>query len=258
MIRTTLASLTLLFCGLCCAPRYIPPDAARRTLATVQDQWKSVRWLTLYGKINYYPDSTMYYWEAYITNNDSLKVVLNNPKGGESRIICATPDRFLYFNTRDSVAYEGEPTAEAFQVAMWIPLGFRQMVAYFRNQMPVVPRLGQYDASISGSRISYFLPDDPHALGFTIDTAKYDLLSVGWTPDLRNPMEVVSLTYNNYMKLNHRRYARWGMIQWNAPEGIPYAGKNRARYTVQSQLDTIKGGRQRWPELPATVVRRRL
>lgn len=258
MIRTTIASLLLLCCSLCCAPRYIPPDAAVRTLATIQNQWKSVRWLTLYGRMNYYPDSTVYYLEAFIINDDSLKVVLNNPKGGESRIICATPDQFLYFNTRDSVAYEGEPTAEAFQVAMWIPLGFHQMVAYFRNQMPVIPEFGEYDATIAGSRISYVLPDDPHGMGFTIDTAKYDLLSVGWTPDLQNPTDVVSIMYSNYMKLNYRRYARWGMIEWNAPDGVPYSGKHRARYTVQSQLDTIKGGRQIWPELPPSVHRRRL
>lgn len=258
MIRTTIASLILLFCGLCCAPRFLPPDAAVRALSTVQDQWQSVRQLTLFGRINYYPDSTIYYWEAYLTNSDSLKVVLNNPKGGESRIICATPERFLYLNTRDSVAYEGEPTAAAFQLAMWIPLEFHQMIAYFRNQMPVVPEFGEYDATITGTRIAYTLPEDTHGAGFTIDTAKHDLLSVGWTPDLRNPTGVILITYSNYMKLNRRRYARWGTIEWNAPEEIPYAGKNRARYTVQSQLDTIKGGRQRWPELSPAIARRQL
>ena len=232
---------------------------ASDVLSKIQRSYIVTPDLTMKGTMKVSGVPATIWFESLVKGYDSLKIVMTGPFGINIGALSSTPSEFTFMELfQNNIAYQGNPTRETFSRSMQLGLGYREIVALMRCEVPHIPKLSEVESGLMtvedlGDAIRYVVPQGKITESFTVDPEKlviteYELKrSYGST-------EVVELavTYDEfYIKAGGRLFPEKATAVLND-------GEQTLRITMEKIKDTIEDEASLSLSIPAGMERRTL
>lgn len=259
-VHARIAALLLaaILLGACGGSKGVVNDAAD-VLSRVEKSYKSTPNMTMKGTMKISGVRATIWFETYAKQYDSLKMVLTGPFGISVGALGSTPAHFTFLELfQDNIAYEGRPDRETFTKAMQLGLGYREIVALMRCEVPHIPTASDMNAGTltirdEGNLIHYTIPQGDVTETFTVDPKK--LVITAYTLKRTYGAEEVTeldVTYKDfYIKTQGRYFPQEATAVLND-------GQQTLRISVDQVKSSIEGETTLAVEVPAGMERRTL
>ncbi len=182
---------------------------AEDILETVRKSYQSTPDLNLKGDMKISGMPITIWFDAVIKQYDSLKLVMNGPFGMPVGSMTATPDHFVFVNLQQNIAYEGAPTAETFQELMTMQMGYNEMVAMLRGEVPNFPLSGTYSVKEEGGDLVYSHTKGSSVESFRINPGMPALVAYERSYDTGDTtLSQIRIEYDKHNKVGDRYFAK--------------------------------------------------
>lgn len=250
--------LTSMFVAACGSSREITHDASD-VLGQIQESYRATSDLAMKGTMKVSDVPATIWFETLVKGYDSLKMVMTGPFGINIGALSSTPKHFTFLELfQNNVAYEGTPNRETFTRSMQLGLGYREIVALMRCEVPHIPsatelRNGKTTVENAGDEIRYIVPQGAVTESFTVDPEKLVITRY----ELRRKVDgreitELEVTYDNFfLKVGKRVFPEKATAVLND-------GQQTLRITLDKIKDEIENEQNLTLNIPAGMERKTL
>jgi hypothetical protein len=229
-----------------------PPARTRDLLGELKAAYATTPMLSINGTLKATGQPITVWLDAIIRRRDSLKILLTGPFGVPIGAMSATPSHFLFFNTQDAEAIEGEPDRETFAKLLMVNLNYDEMISLLRGEIPHVPEEGSYTVEESEGLWTYRIGGIGTREEFTIDPEDLSVRSYNrWTMQGDSALPEIAITYSDFVTLGRRRFPRQALVDI-------LGGEQRIRVAIEKLADAVAADRTFAIDVPAGVPRRKI
>lgn len=250
-----MSAILLSACG---GTKGIVHDAAD-ILSRVQRTYHATPDMTMKGTMKISGVPATIWFETYVRKYDSLKMVLTGPFGMSVGALGSTPAHFTFLELfQENVAYEGRPDRETFSKAMQLGLGYREIVALMRCEVPHIPTAEDMSAGTlmvrnEGDLIHYTIPQLKSTESFTVDTKKLVITRYSLKRTYGNTeITELDVTYRNFFSKVEGRYFPEEAV------AVLNDGQQTLNLTIDRVKGTIESDTRLSVDVPAGMERRTL
>lgn len=232
---------------------------ASDVLNSIRKSYRSTPNLTMKGTMKVTGVPATIWFETLVRRYDSLKMVLNGPFGIDIGALASTKDNFTFLELfQENVVYEGVPNRETFARSMQLGLGYDEIVALMRCEVPHIPTAAEISKGTltienMGDKIRYIIPQGSITESFTVDPNKLVITEYVLTRTVgADETTDLAVTYDDF-------YIDAGGRTFPAKATAVLAdGKQTLRLSLDKVYDRIDEESTMTLSIPAGMERRRL
>lgn len=228
-------------------------------LVKIQKSYAATENLSIKGTMKVSGVPATIWFETLVKGYDSLKLVMTGPFGMNIGALSSTPTHFTFLELfQENVVYEGTPNRETFAKSMQLGLGYRDIVALMRCEVPHIPtrseiQSGKLTVENQGESIKYVIVQGSVTTSFTVDPEK--LVITDYELKRKYGSEEVvelSVTYEGFYKeAGDRTFPEKATAVLND-------GLQTLRISVDKVKDEIEDGTSLTIDIPKGMERRTL
>ena len=250
--------LSSVFLGACGSSREMTYDASD-VLGQIEKSYRATADLAMKGTMKVSDVPATIWFETLVKGYDSLKMVMTGPFGINIGALSSTPTQFTFLELfQNNVAYQGTPNRETFAKSMQLGLGYREIVALMRCEVPHIPtnaelKNGKMTIEKEDGEIRYIVPQGSVTESFSVDPEKLVITRY----ELRRKVggeEITELevTYDNFfLKAGSRTFPEKATAVLNN-------GQQTLRITLDKIKDEIENEQNLTLNIPAGMERKTL
>ncbi len=227
-------------------------DQADALLHEVTAGYATTPMLTINGTLTASGVPTKIWFDAYVRAHDSVKTILTGPFGMPVGAMSATPQTFEFFSPQDNTVFEGTPDHDTFRKVMMVNVGYDELVALFRGELPSVPERGEYRTESSDDGLRYMVDKGGRTETFTIDPARKSVVRfVRMRISGADTVQELSIEYANFRMAGERMFPHSAVVNIDDAAQTLWISVDK----VDTTIDTSKSFAL---DVPAGVERRHI
>lgn len=162
-MRVIISLICVVFFLFACSTIKQETQKKELTVISIVDKHKELDNLSLKGQVSFNQKDMKLTgkFKSYLAGTDSMSLTLFGPLQIAAGKLYARNDYFLFYDTFNNRAYEGEPNAQNLKSAFNIELSFPDLIHLFRGEIPNNVTKYVYDKSMEkGNLFKYIKPEE--------------------------------------------------------------------------------------------------
>jgi hypothetical protein len=223
-----------------------------RLLKQLESSYNATPMLTIEGSMLLSGMPVKVWIDAFVRKRDSLKIILTGPFGVPAGALSATPGTLQFYNPQENAVFEGKPDRETFRKMILVDIGYEEMIALLRGELPRIPEPGAYTSEKTDDGVRFTVREGNVTETFTIDLDDLRVLDYERRRTV-GESQVIDMT------IEYDRYREFGdrMFPYKATVKIA-SGTQTIWITVDKVRDGVEDDQNFALDVPNGIERRKI